>query len=640
MLRNNDFGTTQGGLQARHGPKSLFHNLFRNQASTRDPSITVAAHSTEGKSVEVKKKLAKILAENAKDTESVGDYDDVREIGHMAQSAWRNEEETADDPHLGDFNERMEEQRRKIGHQKGEAPEESQGTVTSVPAPQKQPNVVQNAFDRMRPNRTESEVATIIVGDKITTTVIGSQLQRTVQISEQDAPARRWKRPKAASELASATQKFSQSLREFTAPGAHHAPVNGLDSEELSISIGGVNSVGSGSSDEETVPHVESKIRQSDSESFSEEELVDDDLYGKRPHTPSSDSNPDTDDDYVDEAEKKAEEEARVAELIRTAEESVALPNKDSVKRANKVLRSGFHKDSTTSLLTRIDSSLEKLQQSIHHSEGSMLRFQQDQSESKNGDGIIVESEEERLSLTVSKDDFANMNIVGQFNLGFILAVRPPTIFPTRDARDPGSEELFIIDQHASDEKFNFERLQADTVVGNQRLVRAMMLDLTAVEEEIVMENMAALEKNGFVVEVDTSDGQPTGQRCRLVSLPLSKEVVFNTKDLDELIHLLAESPTVSAESSVPRPSKVRKMFAMRACRSSIMIGKTLTQKQMDLLVKNMGTIDKPWNCPHGRPTMRHLMSLASFDAWDEASCGKSASPEASEAEIWSRYGW
>ena len=31
-----------------------------------------------------------------------------------------------------------------------------------------------------------------------------------------------------------------------------------------------------------------------------------------------------------------------------------------------------------------------------------------------------------------------------------------------------------------------------------------------------------------------------------------------------------------------------------------------------------MGTIDKPWNCPHGRPTMRHLMSLGQWDEWDE----------------------
>jgi DNA mismatch repair protein PMS2 len=231
-------------------------------------------------------------------------------------------------------------------------------------------------------------------------------------------------------------------------------------------------------------------------------------------------------------------------------------------------------------------------------------------------------SAEDRLSLTVTKADFAQMRIIGQFNLGFILAVRPGT----------DHDELFIIDQHASDEKFNFEHLQAETVVQNQRLVRPQRLDLTAVEEEIVLANREALEKNGFVVTVDESGDEPIGRRCQLVSLPLSKEVVFGTRDLEELIVLLSEWAGLSSASthSVPRPSKVRKMFAMRACRSSIMVGKTLTIRQMERVVRNMGTIDKPWNCPHGRPTMRHLMSLGQWEAWEEGA--------SNDLDVWKQY--
>ena len=140
-------------------------------------------------------------------------------------------------------------------------------------------------------------------------------------------------------------------------------------------------------------------------------------------------------------------------------------------------------------------------------------------------------------------------------------------------------DELFIIDQHASDEKYNFERLQANTTVQSQRLVHARALQLTALEEEIVMENVSAVEANGFKVEMDVSGDSPVGSRCRVVALPLSRETTFTMDDLQELIALLGEE---SAESShVPRPSKVRRMFAMRACRSSIMIGKALTGHQM-----------------------------------------------------------
>ena len=48
------------------------------------------------------------------------------------------------------------------------------------------------------------------------------------------------------------------------------------------------------------------------------------------------------------------------------------------------------------------------------------------------------------------------------------------------------------------------------------------------------------------------------------------------------------------------------------------MIGKTLQKRQMEKLVRHMGEIDKPWNCPHGRPTMRHLFGLKSWEGWKE----------------------
>jgi len=80
---------------------------------------------------------------------------------------------------------------------------------------------------------------------------------------------------------------------------------------------------------------------------------------------------------------------------------------------------------------------------------------------------ISNEKAEERLSLTVSKEDFARMRTVGQFNLGFIIAVQERE----KDG-DEGVEDVFIIDQHASDEKYNFERLQAETVMQYQLLAR------------------------------------------------------------------------------------------------------------------------------------------------------------------------
>lgn len=41
-----------------------------------------------------------------------------------------------------------------------------------------------------------------------------------------------------------------------------------------------------------------------------------------------------------------------------------------------------------------------------------------------------------------------------------------------------------------------------------------------------------------------------------------------------------------------------------------VMIGTALNVQEMRKLIIHMGEIEHPWNCPHGRPTMRHIVSL------------------------------
>lgn len=64
---------------------------------------------------------------------------------------------------------------------------------------------------------------------------------------------------------------------------------------------------------------------------------------------------------------------------------------------------------------------------------------------------------EEELSREISKDSFKRMTIIGQFNLGFIITKL--------------DDDLFIIDQHATDEIYNFETLQKNTELTSQKLV-------------------------------------------------------------------------------------------------------------------------------------------------------------------------
>ena len=118
------------------------------------------------------------------------------------------------------------------------------------------------------------------------------------------------------------------------------------------------------------------------------------------------------------------------------------------------------------------------------------------------------------------------------------------------------------------------------------------------------MDNMNIFKANGFEFDINEEE-------IRLKTIPISKNTVFGKPDIEELLHILNEGNDV--QGGIPRPSKVRAMFASRACRSSVMVGDDLNTTHMYKLVRQLSNLQQPWNCPHGRPTMRHLINLTSL---------------------------
>ncbi|KAM7152377.1 mismatch repair endonuclease PMS2 isoform 2-T2 [Macrochelys suwanniensis] len=165
--------------------------------------------------------------------------------------------------------------------------------------------------------------------------------------------------------------------------------------------------------------------------------------------------------------------------------------------------------------------------------------------------------------------------------------------------------------QQKKAETQNYRRFRAKISPGDNKTaedelrkeIRPQNLNLTAVNETILIENLEIFRKNGFdfVIEEDA----PVTERVKLISLPTSKNWTFGPQDIEELIFMLSDCPGVMC-----RPSRVRQMFASRACRKSVMIGTALTVNEMKKLITHMGEIEHPWNCPHGRPTMRHIANL------------------------------
>eukprot|EP00934_Nitzschia_sp_Nitz4_P008043 Nitzschia sp. Nitz4//scaffold344_size17659//8974//12186//NITZ4_008811-RA/size17659-snap-gene-0.33-mRNA-1//1//CDS//3329548612//8033//frame0 len=234
--------------------------------------------------------------------------------------------------------------------------------------------------------------------------------------------------------------------------------------------------------------------------------------------------------------------------------------------------------------------------------------------------------------VSLSKEQFRDgMEVIGQFNLGFILARCK-------------NNNLWILDQHACDEKYNFEQLRQHTALHEQKLLKPMPLDLSAAEEACVLDNMDVFEANGFRFAFDSN--APIRQRLSITALPHSgaqdgrKAVQFNKDDVRTLCCILMEGSSYEAghggtgtdgtgqygnnavrryastagssqadvaDRIIARLPKAIAMFASRACRTSIMIGTALSQQQMEKIVKRLADVENPWNCPHGRPTMRHV---------------------------------
>lgn len=532
-----------------------------------------------------------------------------------------------------DFNARILSQQEKhsaakllprIEEPKDEPTEHKEQIPAIIQTPQRMTqSTIQNAFDRMRPMRTPLQQATITVGNTTTVSTIGSG-------SESRASKRaRVHTPKYSLNGSPLSQKpkqlnFLKGLRGFAAPGTQIEDSDEDDESERDAALPNIS--GRSPSPQKRIGLQESEPPRTDEVDVSSNVLPDAPIsdnesdVDEEPEAAPNVGKDDSDDDFIDDSEKKAREEAKIAKMIEEAEEAAARPTEENLKRATKLFKISQKKYSTTNLEQVVRIEARSITTRLRNLNAALREAESVAAERSSLADTQLNSEdpEERLSLIVTKSDFNLMRIIGQFNLGFILAVRPPT--PSSP-----SAELFIIDQHASDEKYNFERFSATTVLVSQRLVHPHPLELTAVEQELILSNTPSLTANGFVVERsspapedDEIDAHP---RFSLTSLPMSKEVTFTPLDLSELLALIMDNPpssSLTTSQHIPRPSKIRKLLASRACRSSVMIGKTLKVGKMEEIVKHMGSMDKPWSCPHGRPTMRHLYGLEKWQGWKE----------------------
>lgn len=100
-----------------------------------------------------------------------------------------------------------------------------------------------------------------------------------------------------------------------------------------------------------------------------------------------------------------------------------------------------------------------------------------------------------------------------------------------------------------------------------------------------------------FDIEINENESK-IDRRCRVLSYPTvsgAHSCVFGIEEIDEILSHLTDTSQQARQEEHYESARLRKVFASKACRMSIMIGTDLTKKQMTNVVRHLAQLAKPW---------------------------------------------
>ena len=156
-------------------------------------------------------------------------------------------------------------------------------------------------------------------------------------------------------------------------------------------------------------------------------------------------------------------------------------------------------------------------------------------------------------------------------------------------------ERLLIIDQHAAHEKVKYEALVKklrEGQVDSQNLAPPLILNLSAMEAHTLQEYGDYFARMGF--EIEDFGGNAVAVRAVPCDLYGHYEKDFLQWILDEL------------EEEPPRgtPAIIAEKLASMACKSAVKGNMRISTKEMGALLDQLLSLENPYHCPHGRPTI------------------------------------
>ena len=157
-------------------------------------------------------------------------------------------------------------------------------------------------------------------------------------------------------------------------------------------------------------------------------------------------------------------------------------------------------------------------------------------------------------------------------------------------------DQFYIIDQHAAHEKIWYERLVKqfrEHTVNSQYLSPPLIVSLNLQEEGILKDNKDYFRSFGFEIE-------PFGGREYCVSAVPSDLYGLTEEEL-----FLEMLDGLCADSGNKDPERIfaSKLAAM-ACKAAVKGNHAMAKAEAEKLIDELLTLDNPYNCPHGRPTV------------------------------------
>ncbi len=156
-------------------------------------------------------------------------------------------------------------------------------------------------------------------------------------------------------------------------------------------------------------------------------------------------------------------------------------------------------------------------------------------------------------------------------------------------------QKMFIIDQHAAHEKVNYERMMKRIYSSenhSQLLMPPVVVSLSATEESVFLDNKEAFERAGFEVE------NFGGSEYALRGVPVD---LFGHSEKELFLAVLDE---MSTNPGLGTFKTIDEKIAGMACKASVKGGDRIGFEQAEKLIDELLTLDNPYNCPHGRPTI------------------------------------